>query len=85
MFLFSLSLSLSSVCVSVYQLEMQPHTQQTIYGLSIGKEYEVHIRCRMQAFTKFGQFSDSIFIQVTEIPSKGKTTVSFVELLLSLG
>ncbi|XP_041792224.1 growth hormone receptor a [Chelmon rostratus] len=54
-------------------LEMQPHTQQTIYGLNIGKEYEVHIRCRMLAFTKFGEFSDSIFIQVTEIPSKEST------------
>ncbi|KAM7391430.1 hypothetical protein PAMP_022119 [Pampus punctatissimus] len=53
-------------------LEIQPRTQQTIYGLHKGKEYEVHIRCRMQAFTKFGEFSDSIFIQVTEIPSKGK-------------
>lgn len=51
---------------------MQPHTQQTIYGLHKGKEYEVHIRCRMHAFIKFGEFSDSIFIQVTEIPSKGK-------------
>ncbi|KAM8760773.1 growth hormone receptor a [Acanthopagrus schlegelii] len=51
-------------------LEMQPHTQQTIYGLQIGKEYEVHIRCRMQAFVKFGEFSDSVFIQVTEIPSQ---------------
>uniref|UniRef100_A0A3B4TPD0 Growth hormone receptor a n=1 Tax=Seriola dumerili TaxID=41447 RepID=A0A3B4TPD0_SERDU len=46
-------------------LEMQRHTQQTIYGLHIGKEYEVHIRCRMQAFIKFGEFSDSIFIQVS--------------------
>uniref|UniRef100_A0A3P9HRD4 Growth hormone receptor a n=1 Tax=Oryzias latipes TaxID=8090 RepID=A0A3P9HRD4_ORYLA len=54
-------------------LEMQPHTQQTIYGLQIGKEYEVHIRCRMQAFTKFGEFSDSIFMQVTEIPSTDST------------
>uniref|UniRef100_A0A4W6CJZ9 Growth hormone receptor n=1 Tax=Lates calcarifer TaxID=8187 RepID=A0A4W6CJZ9_LATCA len=54
-------------------LEMQPRTQQTIYGLHIGKEYEVHIRCRMQAFTKFGEFSDSIFIQVTEIPSRETT------------
>uniref|UniRef100_A0A3B5LC78 Growth hormone receptor a n=1 Tax=Xiphophorus couchianus TaxID=32473 RepID=A0A3B5LC78_9TELE len=48
----------------------QPHTQQTIYGLQIGKEYEVHIRSRMQAFVKFGEFSDSIFIEVTEISSK---------------
>ncbi|XP_035514901.1 growth hormone receptor a [Morone saxatilis] len=54
-------------------LEIQPHTQQTIYGLHIGKEYEVHIRCRMQAFTKFGEFSDSIFIQVTEVPGKEST------------
>nr|AGZ80756.1 growth hormone receptor 1 [Lateolabrax japonicus] len=54
-------------------LEMQPHTQQTIYGLNIGKEYEVHIRCRMQAFTKFGEFSDSISIQVSEIPGKEST------------
>ncbi|KAF1389295.1 hypothetical protein PFLUV_G00071950 [Perca fluviatilis] len=54
-------------------LEIQPHTQQTIYGLHIGEEYEVHIRCRMQAFTKFGDFSDSIFIQVTDISSKEST------------
>ncbi|XP_008416551.1 growth hormone receptor a [Poecilia reticulata] len=54
-------------------LEKQPHTQQTIYGLQIGKEYEVHIRSRMQAFVKFGEFSDSIFIEVTEIPSKDST------------
>ncbi|XP_056889211.1 growth hormone receptor a isoform X2 [Takifugu flavidus] len=49
-------------------LEVQRHTHQTIYGLTIGKEYEVHIRCRMQAFQKFGEFSDSILIEVTEIP-----------------
>ncbi|KAM9857919.1 growth hormone receptor a [Aulostomus maculatus] len=51
-------------------LEIQRHTQQTIYGLQKGKEYEVHIRSRMQAFFKFGEFSESIFIQVTEIPIK---------------
>ncbi|XP_040010943.1 growth hormone receptor a isoform X2 [Xiphias gladius] len=62
-------------------LEMQPHTQQTIYGLHIGKDYEVHIRCRMQAFTKFGEFSDSIFIQVTEIPSR-ETTFPFTLILV---
>ncbi|KAG7237576.1 hypothetical protein INR49_032193 [Caranx melampygus] len=48
-------------------LEMQPRTKQTIYGLHIGKEYEVHIRCRMRAFTKFGEFSDSIFIKMMEV------------------
>ncbi|XP_068166767.1 growth hormone receptor a isoform X2 [Antennarius striatus] len=51
-------------------LEVQLHTMQTIYGLQIGLEYEVHIRSRMPAFTKFGEFSESIFIQVMEIPSK---------------
>lgn len=55
-----------------FQLEKQPYTQQTIYGLQIGKEYEVHIRSRMQAFVRFGEFSDSIFIEVLEFPSKGK-------------
>nr|XP_020502109.1 growth hormone receptor-like [Labrus bergylta] len=54
-------------------LETQPHTQQTVYGLHIGKEYEVHIRCRMQAFTKFGEFSDSIYVLVTEVPNKEST------------
>ncbi|KAM4579226.1 growth hormone receptor a [Fundulus diaphanus] len=62
-------------------LEKQPHTQQTIYGLQIGREYEVHIRSRMQAFVKFGEFSDSIFIQVTEIPSKD-STVPFTLVLI---
>lgn len=62
-----------SCCIVFLQLETQPYTQQTIYGLKIGKEYEVHIRCRMQAFTKFGEFSDSIFIQVTESPIKGRS------------
>lgn len=54
-------------------LDVQPHTQQTIFGLHIGRDYEVHIRCRMQAFTKFGEYSNSIFIQVTEIPTKEST------------
>ncbi|XP_038164009.1 growth hormone receptor a [Cyprinodon tularosa] len=64
-------------------LEKQPHTQQTIYGLQIGKEYEVHIRSRMQAFVKFGEFSDSIFFEVTEIPSND-STVPFT-LVLTFG
>nr|XP_040051910.1 growth hormone receptor a isoform X1 [Gasterosteus aculeatus aculeatus] len=52
-------------------LEMQRQTQQTIFGLHVGKEYEVHIRCRMRSFVRFGEFSDPIFIQV--ISSKGST------------
>ncbi|XP_071401322.1 growth hormone receptor-like [Centroberyx affinis] len=64
-------------------LDVQGSTKQSIYGLHIGEEYEVHIRCRMKAFTKFGEFSDSIFIQVTEIPSKESTFP--VTLLLIFG
>ncbi|KAM8885886.1 growth hormone receptor a isoform 2-T2 [Spinachia spinachia] len=51
-------------------LEMQTQTQQTIFGLQAGKVYEVHIRCRMPGFMKFGEFSDSIFIEVMEAPIK---------------
>uniref|UniRef100_A0A669F225 Growth hormone receptor n=1 Tax=Oreochromis niloticus TaxID=8128 RepID=A0A669F225_ORENI len=54
-------------------LDIQRQSHQTIYGLRLGKEYEVHIRCRMQAFIKFGEFSESVFIQVTEIPSTEST------------
>uniref|UniRef100_A0A3B5LLC4 Growth hormone receptor a n=1 Tax=Xiphophorus couchianus TaxID=32473 RepID=A0A3B5LLC4_9TELE len=61
-----------------WELEKQPHTQQTIYGLQIGKEYEVHIRSRMQAFVKFGEFSDSIFIEVTEISNAPVNIVNFI-------
>ncbi|KAG7490646.1 hypothetical protein JOB18_039839 [Solea senegalensis] len=57
-------------------LEMQQHNQQTIFGLLIEKEYEVHIRCRMLGFSKFGEFSDSVFIQVSEVPSR-ETTYAF--------
>nr|ACM43288.1 growth hormone receptor 1 [Cynoglossus semilaevis] len=57
-------------------LEMQPQHQQTIFGLHIGKKYEVHIRCRMIGFKKFGEFSDSIFIEVSEVEST-ETTFSF--------
>ncbi|KAM9360589.1 growth hormone receptor a [Symphorus nematophorus] len=65
-------------------LEIQPHTQQTIYGLQVGKEYEVHIRCRMKAFIKFGEFSDSIFIQVSEIPNKESSFPLMLVLLFGI-
>ncbi|XP_019958281.2 growth hormone receptor a [Paralichthys olivaceus] len=62
-------------------LATQPHTHQGIYGLHIGKQYEVQISCRMQAFTKFGDFSDSIFIHVTEILS-GESTFPLTVVLV---
>ncbi|KAM4616135.1 growth hormone receptor a [Polymixia lowei] len=54
-------------------LEVQTSGKQTIYGLHIGEEYEVHIQSAMMAFSKFGEFSESIFIHVKEIPSKEST------------
>ncbi|KAM6931195.1 growth hormone receptor a [Xenentodon cancila] len=65
-------------------LEVQPLTQQTIYGLQIGKEFEVHIRCRMKAFTKFGDFSESIFIQATEIPNQGPAVLLTMVLIFGI-
>lgn len=60
-------------------LEVQPLTKQTIYGLHIGKDYEVHIHSRMQVFTKFGDFSESIFIQVMEsIPAETTVPLTLV-------
>ncbi|CAL8251077.1 unnamed protein product [Boreogadus saida] len=49
-------------------VEVQGGTQQTLYGLNVEEEYEVHIRSRMKAFTKFGGYSDSIFIQLANYP-----------------
>ncbi|CAL9708086.1 unnamed protein product [Knipowitschia caucasica] len=46
-------------------MEIQSQPKQTIYGLHIEREYEVHIRCSMKPYSKFGEFSKSIFIQVT--------------------
>ncbi|XP_077378608.1 growth hormone receptor a [Festucalex cinctus] len=65
------------------EVQLQPQTQQTIYGLHVEKVYEVHIRCRMNAFTKFGDFSESVFIQVSEIPSKD--SFSLLTLVIVLG
>lgn len=57
-------------------------TQQTLYGLHIEEEYEVHIRCKMKTFTKFGFYSDSIFIQIRE--AAGKETLFPVSLVLGI-
>lgn len=57
-------------------LETLPHTKHTIYGLKVGKEYEVHIRSRMPAFTRFGGFSDPIYIHVVESPIEGDSAFS---------
>ncbi|XP_077417693.1 growth hormone receptor a isoform X2 [Vanacampus margaritifer] len=65
------------------EVQLQPQTQQTIYGLHVEKIYEVHIRCRMNAFTNFGDFSESVFIQVSEISSKD--SFSLLTLVIVLG
>ncbi|XP_061673656.1 growth hormone receptor a [Syngnathoides biaculeatus] len=65
------------------EVQLEPQTHQTIYGLDVGKVYEVHIRCRMKAFTKFGDFSESVFIELSEIPSKD--SFSLLTLVIVLG
>ncbi|CAB1322282.1 unnamed protein product, partial [Coregonus sp. 'balchen'] len=54
-------------------LEHEFGTQQSIYGLQTGEEYEVRVHCAMRAFNNFGEFSDVIFVHVPEIPSKEST------------
>lgn len=53
-------------------LKIQSDLQQTIYGLRVGKEYEVHIHTRMQTlYSHFGEFSTSMFIEVVGTGEEG--------------
>lgn len=52
------------------KLDLESGTQQTIYGLQTEKEYEVRARCKMSSFDNFGDFSESVFVQVAPIPTK---------------
>ncbi|XP_021462199.2 growth hormone receptor a [Oncorhynchus mykiss] len=67
-------------------LEHEFGTQKSIYGLSTGEEYEVRVHCSMRAFNNFGEFSDAIFVHVSEIPSKESTfTVTLVLIFGAVG
>lgn len=59
-------------------LGTQRECKQTIYGLQVGQEYEVHMRSRMVGFTHFGEFSTSIFI---DVPGNGEHGTSFPVML----
>ncbi|KAL4630073.1 growth hormone receptor isoform X1 [Arapaima gigas] len=62
-------------------LDLEIGTQQSIFGLHTNKEYEVRVRCKMRTFENFGDFSESIFVHVAQIPSKESTfpvTVVFI-------
>lgn len=59
-------------------LETQPDCKQTIYGLHVGREYEVRTRSKMSGFSRFGQFSTSLFI---EIEGNGEEGTSFPVML----
>ncbi|KAG9270597.1 growth hormone receptor isoform X1 [Astyanax mexicanus] len=65
------------------KLELESGSQQSIYGLQTDKEYEVRIRCKMSAFDNFGDFSESVFVQVAPIPTK--VSVFPMALLLVFG
>ncbi|CAB1320111.1 unnamed protein product [Coregonus sp. 'balchen'] len=67
-------------------LEHEFGTQKSIYGLSTGEEYELRVHCAMRAFNKFGEFSDAIFVHVSENPSKESTfTVTLVLIFGAVG
>ncbi|XP_071390164.1 growth hormone receptor-like [Centroberyx affinis] len=49
------------------QVDLQKSTQCSLYGLQTNVDHEVRVRCKMLGCKHFGEFSDSIFIN---IPSK---------------
>lgn len=51
-------------------LDVDSGTQQTIYGLQTEQDYEVRVRCKMLAFSNYGEFSDPVFVYVPGVPSK---------------
>lgn len=60
-------------------LEIGMSRSQTIYGLIVEQEYEVHVHSRMKDFTHFGEFSTSLFI---EVMSTGEEGTSFPVMLV---
>lgn len=65
-------------------LDIQPDCRQTLYGLHVGREYEVHIRTRMQAFSQFGEFSTSIFIDVVATVDEGTSFPVMLSLIFGI-
>ncbi|XP_036382328.1 growth hormone receptor a [Megalops cyprinoides] len=51
-------------------LDLEKGTQQSIYGLNTGSEYEVRVRCKMHASSNFGDFSETILVYIAQIPTK---------------
>ncbi|KPP68552.1 hypothetical protein Z043_112763 [Scleropages formosus] len=53
-------------------LDMISSTERSIYGLCVGIEYEVQVRCRMVAHNNFGEFSRTLRIFLAQSPSRGE-------------
>ncbi|KAG5841288.1 hypothetical protein ANANG_G00197970 [Anguilla anguilla] len=51
-------------------LDQEKGTQQSIYGLLTGTEYEVRVRSKMRSFENFGEFSETIPVYIQPIPTK---------------
>ncbi|XP_018603685.1 growth hormone receptor-like isoform X2 [Scleropages formosus] len=51
-------------------LDMISSTERSIYGLCVGIEYEVQVRCRMVAHNNFGEFSRTLRIFLAQSPSR---------------
>ncbi|KAJ8414018.1 hypothetical protein AAFF_G00066160 [Aldrovandia affinis] len=52
-------------------MDQETGTHQSIYGLHTGTEYEVRVRCKMRLSDNFGDFSETILVFSSSIPTKG--------------
>nr|BAD20706.1 growth hormone receptor 1 [Anguilla japonica] len=53
-----------------HTLDQEKGTQQSIYGLLTGTEYDVRVRSKMRSFENFGEFSETILVYIQPIPTK---------------
>ncbi|KAJ8285377.1 hypothetical protein GJAV_G00026120 [Gymnothorax javanicus] len=51
-------------------VDQNKYTQESIYGLFTGIEYEVRVRCKMRNFENYGDFSESVVVYIQPIPTK---------------
>lgn len=65
-------------------MDIQTDFQRTLYGLHVGREYEVHIRSRMKSFPQFGEFSSSMFIEVVGTGDQGTSFPIMLALIFGI-
>lgn len=65
-------------------LDVTLDCQQTLYGLHVGREYEVRIRTTMKAFSQFGEFSTSLFLEVVGTGEEGTSFPVMLALIFGI-